>query len=56
MGGEGGESSELLRVSAADESSASATDTNKHYSFATRSVKKRRQANIEQIKIGRSSV
>ena len=52
--GRRGESSELLRVGAG-ESSVSATDTN-NTSFATRSATKRRQANIEQIKIGRSSV
>ena len=53
--GRRGESSELLRVGATGESSVSATDTN-NTSFATRSATKRRQANIEQIKIGRSSV
>ena len=52
--GRRGESSELLRVGAG-ESSVSATDTN-NTSFATRSATKHRQANIEQIKIGRSSV
>ena len=53
--GRRGESSELLRVGATGESSVSATDTN-NTSFATRSATKHRQANIEQIKIGRSSV
>ena len=53
--GRRGESSELLRVGATGESSVSAAATN-NTSFATRSATKHRQANIEQIKIGRSSV